>query len=153
MHERIAEDDCDTGFLFDGFPRTLPQAEALKESGIDIDFVVEIAVQDKEIVRRMSGRRVHLPSGRTYHLVFNPPKNDGVDDLTGEPLIQRDDDHEDTVRHRLSIYHQQTAPLIEYYQSWQDSGDPKAPKYVRVDGTAPLRHVTREILNALAGRS
>ncbi|MEM7209354.1 MAG: adenylate kinase [Pseudomonadota bacterium] len=151
VKDRIAQSDCKNGFLFDGFPRTLGQAEALHEASIDIDFVVEIAVDDNEIIRRMSGRRVHLPSGRTYHVDFNPPKNSDVDDITGEPLIQREDDSEATVRNRLSVYHKQTAPLIKYYQDWLASGDEKAPGYVKVDGAAPLKDVTKNILTALEG--
>jgi adenylate kinase len=116
--ERLKQPDCAKGFLFDGFPRTLPQAEALRAQGIELDFVLEIDVSDEEIIRRMSGRRVHPGSGRTYHLVFNPPKVEGKDDVTGEALIQRDDDKEETVRKRLSVYHSQTQPLIEYYSKW-----------------------------------
>ena len=116
VKERIAQDDCDNGFLFDGFPRTIPQAEALREAGIAIDYVVEIAVDDEEIVKRMGGRRVHPGSGRTYHVIFNPPTVEGKDNATGEALIQRADDSEETVRHRLSVYHEQTAPLVDFYQ-------------------------------------
>ena len=130
VRERIQQPDCSNGYLFDGFPRTLAQAEAMKSDGIDVNFVVEIAVPDEEIIRRMSGRRVHLPSGRTYHVLFNPPKESDKDDVTGEPLTQRDDDKETTVRQRLTVYHEQTKPLIEYYSKWADSST-TAPKYVR----------------------
>ncbi len=149
VKERIKQADCAKGFLFDGFPRTLAQAEALKNEGVDIDCVVEIAVDDEEIVRRMSGRRVHLPSGRTYHVVFNPPKEAGKDDVTGEELIQRDDDREETVRKRLQVYHEQTEPLIEYYSKWAASGDPKAPKYVRIDGIGKVEEIRDQIFQAL----
>ena len=128
VKERIAQDDCAGGFLFDGFPRTIAQAEALKTQGVAIDAVVEIDVDDEEIIKRMSGRRVHLASGRTYHIVFNPPSVEGKDDVTGEDLIQRDDDQEETVRKRLAVYHEQTAPLIEYYSAWADQGGEGAPK-------------------------
>ena len=127
VKDRIAEDDCKNGFLFDGFPRTLPQADALKSQGVEIDGVVEIDVDDAEIVKRMSGRRVHLASGRTYHIVFNPPKVEGKDDETGEDLIQRDDDQEETVKKRLDVYHDQTEPLISYYTDWSKSGEQMHP--------------------------
>jgi adenylate kinase len=149
--ERIAESDCARGFLFDGFPRTIPQARAMRGQGVPVDFVVEIAVDDSEIVRRMSGRRVHLASGRTYHVEFNPPKIPGKDDLTGEDLIQRDDDREETVRKRLQVFHAQTEPLIEYYANWADSGDPGAPVYVRVDGIGGVEEIRDAILRALSG--
>ena len=150
VKERIQEADCANGFLFDGFPRTLAQADALKVGGIDIDAVVEIAVDDKEIIRRMSGRRVHLASGRTYHVVFNPPKVEGKDDETGEDLIQRDDDQEETVRKRLDVYHAQTAPLIGYYSAWAASGEAKAPRYIKVNGIGKVEGVRDEIFAALA---
>ena len=150
VKERIAEPDCVNGFLFDGFPRTIAQAEALREQGVGIDFVVEIAVDDSEIIRRMSGRRVHLASGRTYHVEFNPPKNAGKDDLTGEDLIQREDDQEDTVSKRLVIYHEQTEPLISYYRAWQGEGDAAAPKFIRIDGIGDVERVRDDILAALA---
>src|SRR5438105_4843216 len=134
VKERIKEPDCANGFLFDGFPRTIPQADAMKVAGVALDYVVEIAVDDAEIVERMSGRRVHLPSGRTYHVKFNPPKVPGKDDLTGEDLVQRDDDKEETVKNRLAVYHTQTEPLLDYYGQWAASGEPMAPKYVRVPG-------------------
>lgn len=135
VKERIAEDDCKNGFLFDGFPRTIPQAEALKADGVPLDYVVEIAVDDEEIIKRMSGRRVHPASGRTYHVIFNPPKVEGKDDETGDDLIQRDDDNEETVRKRLDVYHEQTAPLVDFYSKWAESGESDAPKYVKVVGT------------------
>jgi len=148
IKERIAQDDCKNGFLLDGFPRTIPQAEALKEL-TDIDAVVEIDVDDDEIIRRMSGRRVHPGSGRTYHVVFNPPKVEGKDDVTGEDLIQREDDKEETVRKRLEVYHQQTEPLIEFYSKWAESGDPKAPKYIRVDGIGKVEEIRDKIFQQL----
>ena len=148
IKERIAQDDCKNGFLLDGFPRTIPQAEALKEL-TDIDAVVEIDVDDDEIIRRMSGRRVHPGSGRTYHVVFNPPRVEGKDDVTGEDLIQREDDQEETVRKRLEVYHQQTEPLIEFYSKWAESGDPKAPKYIRVDGIGKVEEIRDKIFQQL----
>ena len=146
---RISEDDCANGFLFDGFPRTLAQADALKEAAVPIDAVVEIAVPDEEIIRRMAGRRVHQPSGRTYHVEFNPPKEAGKDDETGEPLIQRDDDKEATVRARLGVYHEQTEPLIAYYSAWAEKGGEGAPRYVRVDGIGEVTEIRDRILDAL----
>lgn len=150
IKERLREPDCKNGYLFDGFPRTIAQAEAMKKDGIGVDHVVEITVPDEEIIKRMSGRRVHPSSGRTYHVVFNPPKEEGRDDVTGEPLVQRDDDREDTVRKRLQIYHEQTAPLIEYYSSWQRSGEADAPGYVRVDGIGDVDEIKQRILGALS---
>ncbi len=149
VRERLRQPDCRAGFLFDGFPRTIAQAQALKTQGVGLDAVVEIAVDDEEIVRRMSGRRVHLDSGRTYHLVFNPPREAGLDDVTGEPLVQRDDDAEDTVRNRLSVYHAQTAPLIDFYEAWAASGAVDAPAYHRIDGTAGVEEVREAIFAAL----
>jgi adenylate kinase len=149
VKERIAEDDCTNGFLFDGFPRTLAQADALKNGGVDIDAVVEIAVPDAEIIKRMSGRRVHPGSGRTYHVVFNPPKEEGMDDVTGEPLIQRDDDKEETVRKRLDVYHDQTEPLIAYYSKWAASGEAGAPKYVKVEGIGKVEEIRDRIFDQL----
>lgn len=149
VESRIAEPDCRNGFLFDGFPRTIPQAEALRAHGVKLDFVVEIAVDDAEIVRRMSGRRVHSRSGRTYHVEFNPPKIPGKDDVTGEDLIQRDDDAEDTVRERLKVYHEQTEPLVEYYARWSASGDALAPRHVRVDGLGEVEQIRDAIFAAL----
>ena len=148
---RITEDDCANGYLFDGFPRTIPQADALKEAGVNVDAVVEISVDDSEIIRRMSGRRVHLASGRTYHLVFNPPKVEGKDNETGEDLIQRDDDQEDTVRARLNVYHEQTEPLIAYYTDFANSGSDNAPKYVRVDGIGGVDEIRDRIFSGLEG--
>ena len=149
VKERIAQNDCANGFLFDGFPRTLAQAGALKEQGVDIDAVVEIDVDDDEIIRRMSGRRVHPASGRTYHIVFNPPKQEGKDDQTGEPLVQRDDDQEDTVRQRLKVYHDQTEPLIDYYSSWADAGTDAAPRYLRITGVGKVEDIRDAIFSAL----
>ncbi len=149
VKERIKEPDCEKGFLFDGFPRTIPQAEAMKEAGVQIDYVVEIAVPDEEIIKRMSGRRVHLPSGRTYHVIFNPPKVEGKDDVTGEPLVQREDDKEETVRKRLEVYHAQTEPLVDFYKKWQESGDANAPKYVRIDGVGSVDDIKNRIFEAL----
>jgi adenylate kinase len=149
VKERIAEDDCKNGFLFDGFPRTLAQAEALREQGVDIDAVVEIDVDDEEIIRRMSGRRVHPDSGRTYHVVFNPPKVEGRDDVTGEPLVQRDDDKEETVRKRLQVYHDQTEPLIGYYSKWAEAGGAGAPRYIRVSGIGKVEEIRDAIFSAL----
>ena len=149
VKERIARDDCAGGFLFDGFPRTMAQAEALKEHGVGIDAVVEIDVDDEEIIKRMSGRRVHLASGRTYHIVFNPPEIEGKDDVTGEDLIQRDDDKEETVRKRLAVYHEQTAPLIEYYSGWADQGGAGAPKYHKINGVGGVDSIRDAIFAAL----
>ena len=149
VKERIKEPDCQKGFLFDGFPRTIPQADAMKEAGVPIDAVVDIEVPDEEIIKRMSGRRVHLPSGRTYHVVFNPPKEEGKDDVTGEPLIQRDDDQEETVRKRLEVYHNQTEPLVEYYKKWKASGDSAAPKYIRIEGVGKVDEIRDQIFAEL----
>jgi len=146
---RVAEDDCAKGFLFDGFPRTIPQADALREAGVTVDAVVEIDVPDEEIIKRMSGRRVHLASGRTYHLVFNPPKQEGKDDVTGEPLIQRDDDQEETVRARLKVYHDQTEPLIQYYTEYAGSTEPGAPKYAKINGVGGVDDIRDQIFAAL----
>jgi adenylate kinase len=149
VKERIQEDDCKEGFLFDGFPRTIPQADAMKAVGVELDAVVDIDVPDAEIVKRMSGRRVHLESGRTYHLVFNPPKVEGKDDVTGEDLIQRVDDHEDTVKKRLDVYHEQTEPLIGYYKEWEASGEAVAPKYIRIEGVGKVDGIRDRIFTAL----
>jgi len=149
VKERIAQADCAKGFLFDGFPRTIPQAEALKSAGVAIDAVLEIDVPDASIVERMSGRRVHLASGRTYHLKFNPPKVDGKDDATGEALIQREDDREDTVRHRLAVYKEQTQPLIEFYTRWAASGDAAAPRCLRISGTGSVDEIRDRAFAAL----
>jgi adenylate kinase len=149
VQERIKAPDCAKGFLFDGFPRTLPQAEAMKKSRVPVEHVVEIAVDDGVIVERMSGRRVHLPSGRTYHLRFNPPKAANQDDATGEELIQREDDLEETVRKRLDIYHRQTEPLVGYFRKWAESNEPNAPKYHRIDGFGKVEEVRDRIFAAL----
>jgi adenylate kinase len=141
VKERIKEPDCQKGFLFDGFPRTIPQADAMKEAGVPIDAVVDVDVPDAEIIKRMSGRRVHLASGRTYH--------EGKDDVTGEPLIQRDDDKEETVKKRLEVYHDQTEPLIGYYKKWEASGDAKAPKYIRIEGVGKVDQIRDKIFAAL----
>jgi len=149
VKERIRAPDCGKGFLFDGFPRTIPQAEAMKSSGVQLEHVVDIAVADSVIIERMSGRRVHLPSGRTYHVKYNPPKSDMKDDVTGEPLVQRDDDKEETVKKRLAVYHEQTEPLIGYYEKWARTGDGNAPKYHRVDGIGGVEEVRDRIFAAL----
>jgi adenylate kinase len=149
VKERIKEADCKKGFLFDGFPRTIPQADAMKEAGVPIDAVVDIDVPDEEIIKRMSGRRVHLASGRTYHVVFNPPREQGKDDVTGEPLIQRDDDQEATVRKRLEVYHNQTEPLIDYYKGWRSSGKAGAPQYIRIAGVGKVEEIRDQIFTAL----
>ena len=141
VKERIKEDDCKNGFLFDGFPRTLAQADAMRDAGIFVDAVVEIDVPDEEIIKRMSGRRVHLASGRTYHVVFNPPKEQGKDDVTGEPLVQRDDDKEETVQARLKVYHDQTEPLIDYYSRWANQGGEEAPQYIRIHGIGGVEEI------------
>ncbi len=150
VKERIAQPDCRAGFLFDGFPRTIVQADALKSAGVKLDYVLEIDVPDSAIVERMSGRRVHVASGRTYHDRFNPPKVAGVDDVTGEPLIQRVDDQEETVKKRLAVYAQQTRPLVEYYQRWAASGDAEAPAYRKISGTGSVDEITARALAALA---
>lgn len=148
--ERIKEANCKNGFLFDGFPRTIPQADAMKNAGVDIDYVVEIDVPDSAIVERMSGRRSHAPSGRTYHVTFNPPKVTGKDDVTGEDLVQRVDDQEETVKKRLDVYHDQTKPLIDYYVNWASSGEEKAPKHVKVNGMGDMNNIFDSIFAALA---
>lgn len=150
VKERLREPDCRSGYLFDGFPRTIAQAEAMRTEGIDVDYVVEIAVPDEEIIKRMSGRRVHPASGRTYHVEFNPPKGEGEDDITGEPLIQRDDDKEETVRKRLEVYHDQTAPLIDYFMKWGETDQANAPRYVKVDGIGDVEEVKQRILAAVS---
>jgi adenylate kinase len=149
VRERIKQPDAANGFLFDGFPRTIPQADAMKASGVMLDFVVEIDVDDAEIVRRLSGRRVHPASGRTYHLLFNPPKVTGKDDLTGDQLVQRDDDLETTVKKRLDVYHSQTKPLIAYYANWAKSGEANAPRYVKIAGVGSMESIREQIFAAL----
>ena len=150
VKERIAQPDCANGFLFDGFPRTLPQADAMKAAGVKLDVVLEIDVPDESIIERMSGRRVHPSSGRTYHVKFNPPKVAGKDDATGEGLIQRDDDKEETVRKRLAVYQSQTRPLVEYYSAWSATGDPAAPRHRRISGTGSVDEITARALAALS---
>ena len=149
VKERLEQPDCANGFLFDGFPRTIPQAEALKKQGVNLDYVVEVDVPDEEIIKRMSGRRVHPASGRTYHVVFNPPRIEGKDDITGDDLIQRDDDNETTVRKRLDVYHSQTKPLVQFYSTWAESGQPGAPKYVRIPGTGSVTDIRDQIFGTL----
>jgi adenylate kinase len=150
VKQRIAEPDCANGFIIDGFPRTIPQAEALRRSAIDVDFVVDVDVSDEEILRRLSGRRVHPASGRTYHVVFNPPKVPGKDDATGESLVQRRDDREETVRQRIATYYEQSKPLIDYYSQWHRSGEPGAPRYVRINGSGAVEQVRDQLFAALA---
>jgi adenylate kinase len=150
VKERLKEPDCASGYLFDGFPRTIPQADAMKAAGVRVDVVLEIAVPDADIVERMSGRRVHVASGRTYHVRFNPPKVAGADDATGEPLIQRDDDKEDVVKKRLEVYHAQTSVLVDYYSRWAAAGEPGAPRYAKVSGVGPVEDIKQRVFNALA---
>ena len=149
VKERIAQPDCARGFLFDGFPRTIPQADAMKSAGVRLDAVLEIDVPDSAIVERMSGRRAHLPSGRTYHVKFNPPKVEGRDDMTGELLVQRDDDREETVLKRLSVYHSQTRPLVDYYSTWAAQGGAGAPQYRCIAGTGAVEAIRERAFDAL----
>jgi adenylate kinase len=149
VKERIVQDDCAKGFLLDGFPRTIPQAEAMKDAGVVIDNVVEIYVEDEEIISRLSGRRVHSQSGRFYHLIYNPPKQEGVDDETGEALIQREDDQEATIRKRLEVYHQQTEPLVTFYQELGDQQGLPAPAYIRIEGVGDVEQIKRQMFSAL----
>lgn len=149
VKERITQDDCKEGFLFDGFPRTIAQADALKKDSIFIDAVLEIAVDDDEIVKRISGRRAHLPSGRTYHIIYNQPAKEGIDDITGEPLVQREDDKEEVVRRRLAIYHEQTAPVIGYYKEWAATGDANAPVFTRVEGIGSVQEIRDGLFSAI----
>ena len=149
VKERIAQPDCTKGFLFDGFPRTIPQADSMKAARVPIDYVIEIYVSDEEIIRRLSGRRMHPASGRIYHVLFNPPRTENKDDLTGEPLIQRDDDKEETVRKRLEIYHAQTEPLVEYYSKWSANGEVGAPKYVKITGVGSVENIRDTIFASL----
>ena len=149
VKERIKDADCANGFLFDGFPRTIPQAQAMKDACIDIDFVVEIEVPDSDIIQRMSGRRVHPASGRTYHITFNPPKVVGKDDATGEALVQRPDDSEETVNKRLAVYHEQTKPLVDYYADWEKSKDARAPRCINIPGIGSVDSIRNRIFTAL----
>jgi len=149
VKERIKQSDAAKGFLFDGFPRTIPQADAMKSAGVMLDYVIEIDVADAEIVKRLSGRRVHPASGRTYHVIFNPPKTPGKDDVTGEELVQREDDKEATVKNRLEVYHSQTKPLVAYYSNWAKSGAPGAPKYVKVAGVGSMESIRDRIFASL----
>jgi adenylate kinase len=151
VKERIAQPDCAKGFLFDGFPRTIPQADAMRNAGVKLDLVLEIDVPDEAIIERMSGRLFHTASGRSYHVKFNPPKTPGVDDQTGEPLVQRDDDKEETVRKRLAVYQSQTRPLVEYYSKWAATGDAQAPRYARISGVGSVEDITARALKALEG--
>ncbi len=151
VKDRLAQPDCASGYLFDGFPRTIPQADAMNDAGVGIDFVLEIDVPDADIIERMSGRRVHLSSGRTYHLRFNPPKVAGKDDVTGEALVQRDDDKEATVRKRLDVYQAQTRQLVDYYSQWATGGQPGAPRYRRISGVGSVDEISARALEALAG--
>jgi adenylate kinase len=152
VKQRVKDPDCAKGFILDGFPRTIPQADALRAAGIDIDFVIEIEVGDQEILRRMSGRRVHPASGRTYHVEFNPPKVPGKDDVTGEPLVQRADDKVETVKKRIATYHSQTKPLVNYYLNWAASGDTRAPYYVNIYGVGSVEHIRDKIFAALVAK-
>ena len=149
VKERLREADCQAGYLFDGFPRTIPQAEAMKQAQVRIEVVLEIQVPDEDIIDRMSGRRVHVASGRTYHVKFNPPKAEGLDDVTGEPLIQRDDDKEETVRKRLDIYHAQTKPLVKFYRDWESTADAAAPRVVSISDVGTVEEITQRVMDAL----
>lgn len=150
VKERVAETDCINGYLLDGFPRTIPQADAMKENGIDVDYVMEIDVPDDEIINRLGGRRVHQASGRVYHTVYNPPKNEGVDDQTGEALVQREDDKKETVQKRLNIYHDQTSPLIAYYSDWAETKDKHAPIYAKILGSGSVDDIKKRAFEALS---
>jgi adenylate kinase len=150
VKERIKDADCANGFLFDGFPRTIPQAQAMKEAGIHVDFVVEIEVPDVDIIERMDGRRVHMASGRTYHIIHNPPKVAGKDDVTGEPLVQRPDDAAETVKKRLEVYHEQTRPLVDYYTAWEKSGEKGAARCINIPGIGSVDAIRERIFAALA---
>ena len=150
VQERLAQPDCAKGFLFDGFPRTIPQADAMKNAGVRLDYVLEIDVPFDAIIERMSGRRSHPASGRTYHVKFNPPKVEGVDDVTGEPLVQREDDKEETVKKRLQVYSEQTRPLVDYYASWAQADPANAPKYRAISGTGTVEEITQRALAALS---
>jgi adenylate kinase len=150
VKDRLSQPDCKPGVLLDGFPRTIPQAEALRQHGIGLDYIIEIHVPDAELIKRLSGRRIHPASGRIYHEIYNPPKVKDQDDLTGEPLIQRADDHEDTIRHRLNVYHQQTEPLIKYYKQASERKDVNAPHYLLIDGLGSMEEVRDKIFSAIA---
>jgi adenylate kinase len=150
VKERIQQPDCINGVLLDGFPRTIPQAEALRENHIDLDYIIEISVPDAELIQRLSGRRVHPASGRVYHVLFNPPRKEGIDDVTGEPLIHRTDDQEDTIRNRLHVYHEQTKPLINYYIQKAQEHSANAPKYIKIDGLGSVEDVSQRIFSAIA---
>ena len=149
IKDRLQQDDCANGYLFDGFPRTIAQADAMKEHQIEVDYVVELNVDDAEIIKRMSGRRAHLASGRTYHVTYNPPAVEGIDDISGEPLVQREDDKEETVKHRLDVYHEQTEPLMAYYQKFAASGEDNAPRYVTIAGVGSVEDIRENVLVAL----
>lgn len=149
VKQRVKEPDCANGFIVDGFPRTIAQAEALREAGMDFGYVVEFHVSNDEVLKRLSGRRVHPSSGRTYHVIYNPPKVPGKDDVTGEPLVQRPDDAEETVKTRIATYHAQTKPLVDYYKKRASSGDPGAPRYIRIDGSGPVERIRDELFSAL----
>ena len=149
VKDRLTQEDCQNGYLFDGFPRTIPQADALKNAKIPLDFVIEISVPEEDIINRMSGRRMHPGSGRSYHTVFNPPKVPDIDDVTGEALVQREDDREETVRHRLNVYREQTRPLVDYYSKWAKSGDPLAPVYVQLSGLGSVDEIRERIAQVL----
>jgi len=151
VKERIAQPDCANGFLFDGFPRTIPQADAMKDANVKLDHVLEVAVDDEEIVKRLAGRRVHPGSGRVYHVEYQPPKEEGKDDVTGEAIVLRDDDQESTVRNRLSVYHEQTEPLVQYYRAWAQQDPQSAPAYHRVEGTGSVEAIRQQVLTALEG--
>jgi adenylate kinase len=150
VQERLKKPDCENGFLLDGFPRTIPQAEALRHIGVQMDYVVEIALDDEEIIKRMTGRRLHLASGRAYHVIYNPPSIADVDDITGEPLIQREDDQEETVKTRLEVYHRQTEPLIDYYQQLIKRKIEGAPRFIKIDGNGTIEEVKNKIFKALS---
>lgn len=150
IKDRLQESDCENGYLLDGFPRTIGQADAMRDNGIEIDHVIEINVDDAEIIKRMSGRRAHLASGRTYHVIYNPPKQENIDDVTGEPLVQREDDKEETVKHRLDVYHEQTEPLISYYQEYANSEQANAPKYNTVQGIGGVEDIREAIFGCLS---
>ena len=149
VKERLTQADCQNGYLFDGFPRTIPQADAMKDAAVALDFVLEIDVPDGDIIERMAGRRAHLPSGRTYHVKFNPPKVEGKDDVTGEDLVQRDDDKEETVKKRLDIYHSQTKPLVEFYSNWSATGEAAAPQVRKIAGVGSVDDITTAVFAAL----